>query len=213
MATTQARVTVGVLRAIAGAVMLVAIVVQIADRIAADALVPGEYFSYFTVQSGMMNVVVLLSGAVLAFRHTHDTVLYTGVRMATLVYAVVTAVVYNALLRGLPPEGYAGLAWPIEVEHVWIPLYLVIDWLFATGRARLTWAWIWAAVSYPLVWCAFTLVRGGLTGWYPYPFIDPTGAGGWPSVIAYIIGLSAFIVLLAAAAIWYSRWSLRQRDE
>jgi len=212
-AATSARKTVGVLRGAAALLVLAAIITQIADQLGARVFVPSEYFSYFTVQSSMMNVVVLGTGAVLAFRLKRDTVLYTGVRMATVSYAIVTGVVYNLLLRGLPPTGYVGIQWPNEVEHVWIPIYILIDWLFATGRAKLAWRWVWAAIAYPLAWCACTLIHGAATGWYPYPFIDPTGPGGWPSVGAYILGIAAFIVGLAFLAVFYSRWSGRQRDE
>ena len=31
-----------------------------------------------------------------------------------------------------------------------------------------------------------TVVRGALTGWYPYPFIDPAN-GGYASVAAYVV--------------------------
>ena len=210
---TSARRTVGAIRIAGGLLVLAAMITQITDRVVNDVFVPTEYFSYFTIQSSMMNIVVLLVGGNLAFRYKRDTVIYTGVRSATVVFAVVTAGVYNVLLRGVPAEGFVGVQWPNEVEHVWIPLYILFDWLFATGRAKLAWKWVWAAIAYPLAWCAFTLVHGAATGWYPYPFIDPTGPGGWPSVGAYILGIAAFIVGLAFLAVFYSRWSGRARDE
>ena len=210
---TAARRTVGALRFAAAALVLAAIITQITDQVGAGVFVANEYFSYFTIESSMMNVVVLAAGGYLAFRFKRDTVLYTGLRMATVTYAIVTGVVYNLLLRGLPPTGYVGIQWPTEVEHVWIPIYILIDWLFATGRARLAWTWVWAAIAYPLAWCAFTLIRGAVTGWYPYPFIDPSGPGGWPSVGMYILGIAAFIVGLAFLAVRYSRWRGQQPDE
>jgi hypothetical protein len=208
----QARRTVGVIRVAAGLLVLAAMITQIADQAINDVFVPAEYFSYFTIQSSMMNIVVLLVGGVLALRYRRDTVLYTGVRSAITVFAVVTGVVYNVLLRGIPPEGYVGVQWPTEVHHVWIPIYILIDWLFATGRARIGYRWLWVAVGFPIAWCAFTLVRGAVTGWYPYPFIDPATAG-WGSVVGYIVGLAAFIVALAALAIAYARRWWRQPDE
>jgi hypothetical protein len=208
----QARKTVGIIRVAAGLLVLAAMITQIADQAIYDTFVPAEYFSYFTIQSSMMNIVVLVTGGVLALRYRRDTVLYTGVRSAITVFAVVTAVVYNVLLRGIPPEGYVGVQWPTEVHHVWIPIYIVIDWLFATGRARIGYRWLWVAVGFPIAWCAFTLIRGAATDWYPYPFIDPA-TGGWGSVLVYIVGLASFIVGLAALAIAYSRRSWRQPDE
>ena len=208
----QARRTVGVIRIAAGLLVLAAMITQIADQAINDVFIASEYFSYFTIQSSMMNIVVLVSGGILALRFRRDTELYTGVRSAITVFAVVTGVVYNVLLRGIPPEGYVGVQWPTEVEHVWIPVYILIDWLFATGRARIGYRWLWLAVGFPIAWCIFTLIRGAATGWYPYPFIDPA-TGGWGSVIAYIVGLAAFIVGLAALAIAYARRAWLQPDE
>lgn len=205
-----ARRIVGALRAAAAGLVLAAIVTQIADQLGAGVFVPSEYFSYFTIQSSMMDVVVLAAGAILALRLPRDTVLYTGVRMAALSYAIVTAVVYNGLLRSLPPTGYVGIQWPNEVEHVWIPLYLTLDWLLAGGRARLAWRWVAAAIAYPLAWCAYTLLHGALSGWYPYGFINPNSAAGWPSVLAYIGGISAFIILIAVLLVLSSRLLLRR---
>jgi hypothetical protein len=204
--TLSARRIVGVLRLAAGGLVLSAIITQIVDQLGAGVFVPSEYFSYFTVESSMMNVVVLVVGGVLALRLPRDTPLYTGVRAAVVTYAVVTALVYNGLLRGLPATGYVGIQWPNEVEHVWIPIYIFIDWLFATGRARLAWSWVWPIIGYPLAWCGYTLIHGALSGWYPYPFINPTGPGGWPSVIGYIVGIASLIVVLGSLAIRYSRW-------
>ena len=209
---TSARRTVGAIRIAGGLLVLAAMITQITDRVVNDVFVPTEYFSYFTIQSSMMNIVVLLVGGYLAFRYKRDTVIYTGVRSATVVFAVVTAGVYNVLLRGVPAEGFVGVQWPNEVEHVWIPILIVIDWLFSTGRARLGFRWIWVAVGYPVLWCAFTLIRGAATDWYPYPFINPATAG-WGSVFVYIIALSALIVGLSALAITYSRVAWRQKDE
>ena len=64
-------------------------------------------------------------------------------------------------------------------------------------------------VSYPLAWAAFTLIRGPLYGWYPYPFVDPKN--GIPSLIGYIAGLSVFIVVLATLAILRTRIGRRRR--
>jgi hypothetical protein len=60
---------------------------------------------------------------------------------------------------------------------------------------------------YPLAWVAFSLVRGVLTGWWPYPFLDPTGPAGWLGVVEYIVGIAAFFLLstfvfVAIARLW-----------
>jgi hypothetical protein len=198
------RVT-GLLRIAAGLLVLTAITTQIVDLLVNDAFQPEEYFSYFTIQSSLVNIVVLVVGGLLALRWREDPELYTAVRMSAVTYAVVTAVVYNLLLRGVPTDDFVGLQWPNEVTHVWIPIVMTLDWLLSPGRAALAWGRLWLAVGYPLLWLGFTLVRGVLTGWYPYPFLDPDGPDGPTSVIAYIVGITLFILAVASVAIGISR--------
>jgi hypothetical protein len=200
----------GALRLVLGLLVFAAIVTQITDELLHDAFKPGEYFAYFTIESSMINVVVLLVGGVLALRGRAETELFTSVRVAVLSYAVITAAVYNVLLRNIPSTGYHGVQWPNEVMHVWVPILIVLDWLFAPGRARVGWARLWLVVSYPLAWLAFTMLRGAVTGWYPYPFLEPGGPGGIPSVLVYVVGISAFILAVAAAAIAVGRLDSRR---
>jgi hypothetical protein len=184
--------------------LLATIAIQIGDRVANGAFDPAEYFSYFTIQSALMNIVVFVVGGVMALRMRRDTVLYTTVRLSTLAFAVVTAGVYNLLLRNVPYEGYAGLQWPNEILHVWIPILIALDWLFAPGRPALSWRVLPTVLIYPVGWLIYTLARGVLIDYYPYPFLNPATAG-WGSVLAYIVGLSAFIVAVSALALGYSR--------
>jgi len=196
---------VGAVRLLAGVGLLATIVIQINDRVVNNAFDPWEYFSYFTIETSLMNIVVFIVGGVLAFRLSRDTELFTTVRMATLTYAIITAGVYNLLLRNVPYNGFQGLSWPNEVIHVWIPILIVLDWLISPGRPALSWKALRVVMIYPLLWLAYSLVRGAVSnGIYPYPFLDPATAG-WGSVIAYIVALSLVLLGLAALAIVYSR--------
>nr|WP_146077693.1 Pr6Pr family membrane protein [Clavibacter michiganensis] len=201
----MSRRLVGAVRLLAGIGLLVTIVIQINDRVVNNAFDPWEYFSYFTIETSLMNIVVFIVGGILAFRLSRDTELFTTVRMATLTYAIITAGVYNLLLRNVPYNGFQGLSWPNEVIHVWIPILIVLDWLVSPGRPALSWKALRVVMIYPLLWLAYSLVRGAVSnGIYPYPFLDPATAG-WGSVIAYIVALSLVLLGLAALAIVYSR--------
>lgn len=204
--STTARGVTGALRLAAAIAMATAIAHQIGDQVANGVFEPPQYFSFFTVQTGFINVAVLVGGAVLALRSRRDSHLSTAVRLCAVTYAAVTGVVYNLLLRDIPAEGdFVAVAWPGEVEHVWIPLFMVADWLFAPGRPRLGWGRIWLALAYPLLWVASTLVRGAADGWYPYPFLEPDGPAGDVGVAAYVAGISVFVVGVASLAIALSR--------
>jgi hypothetical protein len=195
---------------IAGVGLFAVIAIQIADRVIAGYFDPWEYFSYFTIQSSLINIVVFVVGGWMALRQPVDTVLYTTVRMSTVGFALVTAGVFNLLLRNVPFVGdYEGLIWPNEVIHVVVPILIVLDWLLSPGRPALPWRALVAAVIYPVAWLAYTLIRGALVGYYPYPFLNPAN-GGWGSVLAYIGALTGFLIGVAALAIAYSRrrWAL-----
>lgn len=209
------RRVVGAVRLFAGVALFVVIAIQIGDRVANNAFSPGEYFSYFTIQTSLINIVVFVVGGWMALTRAEDTKLYTAVRMTTVAFALITAGVYNLLLRNVPYTGdFAGLQWPNEVIHVWVPLLILLDWLLSRGRPRLPWRTLPVMLVYPVLWLAFTFIRGGIvaaagtpvfgTQYYPYPFLDPTN-GGWGSVLAYVGALTAFILLIGALAILWTR--------
>lgn len=207
------RQTAGVLRMAAGLGLAATIGIQIGDRVANGAFDPWEYFSYFTIQTSLFTIVVLVVGGVLALRLPRDPLLFTTVRMATLSYAIVTAGVYNGLLRFIPStDTFQALSWPNEVVHVWVPLILLIDWLVVAGRPALPWRSLWVVPVYPVAWAVYTFIRAGASGGviYPYPFLDPA-TGGWGSVAAYVVGLTLFLVGLGALAVLYSRVRGRSR--
>ena len=199
----------GVLNLIAGATLAFALVFQIVEKVVNNDMIADQYFSYFTILTTMITIVVVLVGGVMALRRPVDTDLYATIRLAVVSYAVVTAIVYNLLLRGIPDEGYVVTPWPGEIMHVWMPIFLVVDWLFAPGRPRLRWSAIGIVVIYPLVWAAFTLVRGAFTGWVPYPFFE--FSTGFVSIALYIVGIAAIIIGFASLGIVWSRVRTRSR--
>ena len=196
----------GVMSIIAGLIVLAALITQISDELAANRFEPTEYFAYFTIQSAMINIVVMIVGGIMAMTMERDTRLYTAIRASVFSYAIVTGVVYNLLLRDIPnDDGYMAPVWPNEALHVWIPIYIALDWLLSPGRARIAWSTLWLAVSYPLIWVGVTMLRGAATGWYPYPFLEPEGPNGVVGVITYVVAIAAFIIVLAAVAVGINR--------
>lgn len=196
----------GVISIVAGFIVLVALITQITDQISVGRFEPTEYFAFFTIQTAMINIVVLIAGGIIALRMGRDTQLYTAIRASIFSYALATAVVYNLLLRDIPnDDGYVGPFWPNESLHVWIPIYIALDWLLTPGRVRIAWTTLWLAVSFPLLWVGVTMLRGAVTGWYPYPFLEPEGPNGVVGVVMYVVTIAGFIVVVAALAVLINR--------
>jgi hypothetical protein len=205
----KARRVTAVVRAAAGVTVIAALIFQIVEKTVNNDMIPDQYFMFFTVQGAIVTIAVLLWGSHIAWRHPVDPSSLTVARLAVLAYAVVTAVVYNVLLRGIPDEGFVTTPWPGEIMHVWIPIFIVVDWLLAPGRGAVQWKALGVVVVYPLAWVAATIVRGALTNWYPYPFLNPDT--GWASVATYIVGIAAFIIAIAALGILVARTATRQQ--
>ena len=182
-----------------------------------------NFFSFFTIESNVATVVVcLLGAALLVTRQGSDPQWFTILRGAVVSYMVVTGIVYNLLLRGVElPQGTT-VPWSNEILHVVAPLWMLLDWLLVPGRTALGTRTIWGIISFPLVWCMYTLVRGPLTPdemqdrpyWYPYPFLNPNlPSNGYLSVALYVILIALVIGLTAAGVIWVSRRTRLQRSE
>ena len=197
------RVVLSVLSLIAAVAIVIALTVQIADQVVNDAFNPEEYFSYFTIQSSLGNIVVLVACGIYGLQTPRDSRLLAALRSHFLAYALVTAAVYNLLLRNLPAAERAWVSsvqWPNEITHVWIPLYFVLDWLLNPHRPKLPRASLPLGLLFPLVWFGYTLVHGHLTGWYPYAFMNPSSDAGWLGVAVYAGGIGVTIAALLLAA-------------
>jgi hypothetical protein len=190
-------------------------VFQIVDLAIGESLVPNEYFVYFTVDTTMIAIVLLVLTGLSMLREPRDSVLLTSAALALVPLAIVTGVVYNLTLRGRPTEAYLGMPWETEVLHVVMPLFVTADWfvlrLFDRGRPALPWRAVWIALVFPVLWVLVTIPRGLLTGWYPYPFLEPEA--GLAVNAAYLVGISVFVVMITALGILISRFRAAPRSE
>lgn len=206
MATVLRR-SLGVANLAFALVIVVALTINITDRVLQGIFDPTHYFQYFTIQTSIINIVVLLIGGMYGVLRLNDPHWYAVVRASVVAYAVVVGVVYNVLLAGLPTgDGYIESSpFPNLVEHVWAPIFIALEWLLMPGRPRLSWRVLWIAAVYPLAWVAASLVRGlAGDGWYPYFFLNVTDSGV-DTVVIYVAGIAAFIIALTAATIAIGR--------
>jgi|GEM_PF-540171 len=206
----------------AGAAVDVTRGIQLGEDI---GLVIADYFSLFTIVTSIATVVAHL----LAARQSGPLASSEGVESHPLAIALATtsaamiilAIVYNAMLRGLPLElatpGPWWVAildrWATESLHVVVPLYLVVDVLFAPRRRRLAWTALVGIVGIPLLWAAYTMIRGPLVPapdgsapyWYPYPFLDPNGPAGFQTPLIYIGVIAAAFLALGSVMVALTR--------
>lgn len=151
-----------------------------------------NFLSFFTIESNIAAVVVLLVGGLLDPRSTR----WAYVRGAVTLYMTITGIVYAALLSGTDVGLIA--PWVNSALHQVLPVVLLVDWLArppwpaVSRRAALGW------LAVPLAYFAYSLARGPVADWYPYPFLDPRD-NGYLSVAVYAVVLAAAMALLAMA--------------
>lgn len=207
------RIITGSFRLLLGLSILGSVAWQVTDRIVNNVFRPQEYFTFFTVDTSILVGLILLIGAYQSFTGRAESRAFTIARFSLVTSYVIVGVVYNLLLRGLPPSAAdAGYEWPTvpnDVLHVWAPILLVVEWLLVAHTHHLRWNasfWTW---SYPFIWLGFTLVRGSIDGWWPYFFIDPNDKGGVTGMVTYILGIMAFLFVTASVLRPLQRATLR----
>ncbi|ASF06214.1 hypothetical protein NBRGN_054_00060 [Nocardia brasiliensis NBRC 14402] len=161
-----------------------------------DTFSIGNYFSFFTIQSNVLGVLVLLIGG-LVDPQSHR---WQVVRGATTLYLLITGVIYAVLLANI--DVMLTDRWINDVMHRVMPIVLVADWVLVPARARvgLSPRLIVLWLVYPLIYGAYTLIRGPFVDWYPYPFIDPRGQGYISLTIGLIVLTGVFTLLAVAIA-------------
>ncbi len=152
-----------------------------------------RYVSYFTTQS---NVAVLLASVAVLRGADLQTRWHRALRLASLIGITVTGIVYVTILAGASTHtGLSAVA--NALLHYACPPLAVVIWLVAGPWPRLTLADLRRMLIWPVLWIAYTLIRGAITGWYPYGFID-VGLHGYGGVAVSVAGILVFAVLLAS---------------
>ncbi|MFI6168567.1 Pr6Pr family membrane protein [Nocardia sp. NPDC051052] len=157
---------------------------------------PGNYFSFFTIQSNVLGVLVLLIGGLLDPHGRRWEI----VRGASALYLLITGVIYAVLLANI--DVMLTDRWINDIMHRVMPIVMVADWVLIPARQRLTLAprlvCLW--LIYPLIYGIYTLIRGPIVDWYPYPFIDPRHQGYVSLAIGLIVLTGVFTLLAVAIA-------------
>ena len=186
---------------------IVAMTYQFATLNVHPGYAKGNFFSFFTIQSNILAVAALFM--LVAVPRERRSPLVEGAREAAVLYIAITGVVFALLLGGLQEELQTTTPWVDTVVHKVMPVVLVLDWLVDPPRRRLP-AWTALAwLAYPAAWLAFTLVRGEIVDWYPYPFVDVSTLG-YGGVLARAAGLTVGIALAAGALLWLGNRRARE---
>lgn len=191
------------------ALVFIAIASQINTLIDDDRFKASNFFSFFTIESNILAASVFLYMAVRPGHRRAPSLAEDLFRGAAVVYMSVTGIVFALLLADIQADLQLTTPWVDTVLHRIMPIAVVLDWLIDPPRSKLSYrkAALW--LLFPLVYLAYSLVRGPIVDWYPYPFLDPD-TDGVTGIVLNAIGIFVCVSLVSAATAWIGN-TLRRR--
>ena len=192
------------LAALVALTALVALALQVQVATQAPTRPPGTpvwwwLAGYFTILTNV-GVAAVMSATAFGYR--------TSARMqgGLVLSIVMVGLVYHAILARLwAPQGIAW--WADQGLHSATPI-LMLGWWLTMGDRHITWRDLPAWLIWPGFYAAYALIRGAITGFWPYPFLD-AGQLGWPQVAMNTVGMVLAFAALGLGLIALARASTR----
>jgi hypothetical protein len=161
-------------------------------------------FAYFTI------ITNLLVSVVFTFIAINRSALRSGWIVAGTMLSIVMVGVINALLLWGALELSGGSALVDKLLHIATPALVPLFWVFFVPKGGLTWRHplLWAV--YPLLYLAYGIARGVVTGKYAYPFLDALSLG-WQRTALNAFFIAAAFMVSGFAVVWIDRLSATNR--
>lgn len=167
-------ITIGALLAWFAVILQLYLIIENRVRTIFETVI--QFFSYFTI---LTNILVAICFTMLLLRNDSGRRNFFArpkVLTAVTVYIAIVGLVYNIILRYLwKPEGMQLIA--DELLHSVNPVVFVLFWFVFVPKKALQWKDAFPWLIYPFFYCLYILIRGSISGLYPYPFIDVNELG------------------------------------
>jgi hypothetical protein len=167
------------------------LLIKLEDESIAEITV--QFISYFTILTNAL-VAFYFSYQAIKRKQQLNFLDKPGSLTAIVVYITIVGLVYNIVLRQTWEP--TGLQWILtEIFHSIVPLYVILFWYFYENKSATRWGDMPKWLIYPAVYSIFILIRGKVSGFYPYPFIDVTSLGLTQVLINMVIILTIMFAL------------------
>lgn len=146
-----------------------------------------QMLGYFTVLGNAATLLLMIRAAATG---------RIGAKTAAAITAVmgVVGIGYHALLAGI--WAHQGLAWWADQGlHTAVPLLVAVWWLAFAPKAGLVGRDAFKWLVWPVGYAAYALIRGAVSGFYPYPFMDVSKLGLAQSLVNIGVLAACFVVL------------------
>ncbi|MES2426166.1 MAG: Pr6Pr family membrane protein [Bacteroidota bacterium] len=160
-----------------------------------------QLISYFTIENNILVALALTALLLWPSSKLGSFFSRPSVLGAITVYITIVCLVYQLVLRGQHTQ-YGWFRFCDEILHSISPPMFVLYWLLFIPKAKLAWGKAINWLLFPLLYCFYILIRGAISNYYPYSFIDGTKLTYLQIFINCVFLLLAFLsVGLAVIAI------------
>lgn len=175
-------------------------VLMIENRITSTTEATIRFFSFFTI---LTNTLVAIYFTYVALGKYSKLLNKPGALTAITVYILVVGLVYQFVLRAIwEPTGLQKIV--DELLHSVVPVTTLIFWYLYEEKSKIEIKGIVNWLIYPLVYLVFVLLRGSISDFYPYPFVNVPEIGMSQVLTNAVVLLFVFIVL-SAAFVWIGK--------
>tara|TARA_R110002020_G_scaffold474461_1_gene705979 strand:+ start:34786 stop:35430 length:645 start_codon:yes stop_codon:yes gene_type:complete len=146
-----------------------------------------DYFSYFTLDTNVLVAVAMGWSALAPESGPGKFFSKPGVRAAVTLYILLVALVYHFMLREIwTPYGWEKIA--NFILHYVTPVMMLSNWLLISRKDGLRLSQVPPWMAFPAVYAALVMLRGQLTGIYPYGFLNVAQIG-WGASLMNVAGM------------------------
>jgi len=163
----------------------------------------GQYFSYYTI---LTNILACIS--IFAFLDKKKSLIGSIFLRKEVIFGInvnliFVGIAFTVLLRNLWTPG--GLQLVVnEILHSVLPVLYLIFYILHRTDYKLSWKHVLYWQLYPVGYALVILMRGKITGLYPYPFID-VNVLGLSMVLLNIIFLLLSVFILTVVFFYVDR--------
>ena len=163
-----------------------------------------NFFSFFTIISNFIAAAYFIYFGV-TNSASRKSQFFRG---AITLYMLMTGVIFALLLSGIENIRLTAVPWDNLVLHYLMPIAIVGDWLLNPPKRSTSYRSVGLWVIFPVTYVAYTLIRGPIVGWYPYPFLNPSTSSYAQVAITSII-IAVFVAVAALGLRVYANSRLK----
>lgn len=166
-----------------------------------------RFFSFFTILTNILVALFLTASLFRLKKFPFKLFLVKGTLTAITTFIVIVGLVYQIVLRQIwEPTGLQYIV--DELLHTIIPLFMLGYWFFNIRKEDLLLKPVFNWLIYPSIYLVFIIVRGNISGYYPYPFLNIKEIG-YESVLLNITVIFTITIVIMIALSFIGKFKFK----